>query len=185
MTIEDIIQGCKEGNRKSQDALVHKFAPVLMAICVRYVGDRDIARDALQETFMSAFKYIHTYKSVGSFEGWLRRIAVTSSLLAKKKYINLNFENVDDITYLSQTSIPDVYSQLSIDELLVLINKLPPSLLAVFNLNIIDGYTHGEIADLLGITESTSRAALTKARVRLIEIMKKNDQITFQWAAVL
>jgi RNA polymerase sigma factor (sigma-70 family) len=185
MTVEAIIQGCKEGNRKSQDALVHSFAPVLMAICIRYVGDREVAQDALQETFISAFKYIHTYKGSGSFEGWLRRIAVTSSLLVKKKYTSFNFESMDEVTPLSQNTIPDAYAQMSFDELLLLIEKLPPSLLAVFNLNVIDGFTHGEIADILGITESTSRAALTKARVRLIELIKKNDQITFQWAAAL
>ena len=184
MTTEEIIQGCKEGNRRCQDALVHKFAPVLMAICVRYVGDRDIAQDALQDSFVNAFKYLNTYNGSGSFEGWLRRIAVTSSLHAKKKYVQLYFDNFDDVT-ITQSTIPDVYSQMSSEELIAVIAKLPPSLLAVFNLNVIDGYSHFEISEMLGITESTSRSALAKARAKLVNILRQQDQVTFQWAAAL
>jgi DNA-directed RNA polymerase specialized sigma24 family protein len=117
MSIDDIIIGCKEGNRKCQDALVQKFAPVLMAICIRYIGEQEMAKDALQETFINAFKYIHTFNFQGSFEGWLRRVAVTSSLSVKKKYCSICFENMDDIGYITQTTIPDAHGDMNIEDL--------------------------------------------------------------------
>ena len=91
MKIEDIVQGCKEGNRKCQDALVQKFAPGLLALCMRYTSDKELAKDALQECFINVFKYIHKYEGKGSFEGWIKRIAVTCTLTIHKKYHQIYF----------------------------------------------------------------------------------------------
>jgi RNA polymerase sigma-70 factor (ECF subfamily) len=185
MTFEQIIQGCKEGNRKCQDALVHKTAPALMAICMRYLNDQGMAKDALQETYISAFKYLHTYNFEGSFEGWIKKITVRTLLkqLHRIKNWEMPSDHLEVLHY--QTQIPDFYQQMDCEALMKLISTLPPSLLAVFNLYVIDGYQHHEIASILGITESTSRAALYKARVKLIEKLNQKEPKLFQWVAVL
>jgi RNA polymerase sigma factor (sigma-70 family) len=185
MLVEDIIQGCKEGNRKSQDALVQKFAPVLMAICVRYTSDNDLAKDALQETFINAFKYLYSFAGTGSFEGWLRRVAVTTCIALNKRHKKLSYDEMSNIDEFRHSTIPDIYSKLNAEELLKIISQLPPSLLTVFNLYVIDGYTHAEISKMVNITESTSRSALTKARVKLIDIIGKSEKKTVKWAAAL
>jgi RNA polymerase sigma factor (sigma-70 family) len=180
---EDIIQGCKEGNRRCQDALVQKFAPGLLSLCIRYTSDRESARDALQECFINAFRFIHTFEGKGSFEGWLRRIAVTCSVTVQKKFRKIYFEDLTDEASWAYADVPDVYSKMGKDEIMALLKHLPESLYLVFNLSVVEGYQHGEIAELLNITESTSRAALCKARNRLTELIKKQNEITMAHAS--
>ncbi len=173
--IDDIIVGCKAGNQKSQNSLVHTFAPKILALCQRYTNDKDLAYDALQETFISAFKYINTYSGSGSFEGWLRRIAVNSSLKVIKTMKSRYFEDESVIDTNAFAEIPDIYGTLNHEEIVKLLNKLPHAQFVVFNLHIIEGYNHSEIATMLNITESTSRASLCKARNKLVEIIKTAD----------
>jgi RNA polymerase sigma factor (sigma-70 family) len=180
--IEDIIKGCKEGNRKCQDALVQKFAPGLLSLCIRYTSDRELARDALQECFISAFRFIGKYEGKGSFEGWLRRIAVTSSIALNKKFRQLQFDELAEDGSWESAELPDIYSQMNTEDIMKLIKKLPESLYLVFNLYVVEGYQHNEIAGLLGITESTSRSALCKARTKLITIMEQNSKVAIAQA---
>ena len=177
MGIEAIIQGCKRKDRKAQESLVQEFAPRLFSVCKRYCSQPDTARDALQETFLHIFKYIDDYSHLGSFEGWMRRIAVTASIRTQKK-IQWHFaveleEKNQDITH---TEIPDVYAQLGEEALLELIKSLPKSEYLVFNLYVIEGYSHKEIGEILSISESYSRSALTRARSKLIQ--KLNQEAT-------
>lgn len=176
MNIEDIIKGCKEGNRKCQDALVQKFAPGLLALCLRYTSDRELARDALQECFINAFRFIGKYEGKGSFEGWLKRIAVTTSITLNKKFYQIYFEEVKEEATWEHATIPDIYGELGKDEIIKIIKQLPDSLYLVFNMYVVEGYQHHEIAEVLGITESTSRSALCKARNRLAILIKKQDE---------
>lgn len=173
---EDIIKGCKEGNRRCQDALVQKFAPGLLSLCIRYTAERESARDALQECFLNAFRFINTYEGKGSFEGWLKRIAVTSAVTHQKKFGKIFFENYDDEASWTYAEVPDIYSKMGKDEIMSLLKRLPESLYLVFNLYIVEGYQHNEIAELLNISESTSRSALCKARNRLTELIKKQNE---------
>ena len=175
MDIEDIIKGCKEGNRKCQDALVQKFAPGLLALCSRYTSDRELAKDALQECFINAFKYIQGYEGKGSFEGWLKRIAVTSTLTLHRKYHKIYFSEESESDNYKNAVFPDVYSDLGIEEIKELISELPESQYVVFNMNVVEGFIHSEIAEILGITESTSRSMLCKARNRLIGLINKRE----------
>jgi RNA polymerase sigma factor (sigma-70 family) len=177
LSLQDIIQGCKEGNRTCQDALVQKFAPGLLALCMRYTSDKELAKDALQECFINVFKYIHKYEGKGSFEGWIKRIAVTCTLTIHKKYHQIYFVEETAVDQYSQTNIPDIYSDLGVEEIMALLKKLPESLYLVFNLNVVEGFNHGEISEMLGITESTSRAALCKARNKLVELIKKQNVV--------
>jgi RNA polymerase sigma factor (sigma-70 family) len=180
--IDDIIKGCKEGNRKCQDALVQKFAPGLLSLCARYTSDRELARDALQECFISAFRFIDQYEGKGSFEGWLRRIAVTSSIALNKKFKQLQFDELTEEAGWEKAEVPDIYDQMNTEDIKKLIQKLPESLYLVFNLYVIEGYQHNEIAGLLGITESTSRSALCKARTKLITILEQNGKVAIALA---
>lgn len=175
INIEDIIQGCKEGNRKCQDALVQKFAPGLLSLCIRYTSDRDLAQDALQECFINAFKYISKFEGKGSFEGWLRRIAVTQSIAINKKFRQVHFEEMVENDKWQYAEIPDIYGTMQKEEIMALMQKLPESLYLVFNMAVIEGYNHQEISTILGITESTSRSALCKARNRMVELINKNE----------
>ncbi len=181
--IEDIIQGCKEGNRKCQDALVQKFASGLLSLCLRYTNDHGLAHDALQECFINTFRFIHKFEGKGSFEGWIRRIAVTSAIAVNKKFKQVYFDEVGEDNNWQMAEVPDIYSQLGKEEILKIMKKLPESLFLVFNLHVVEGYQHNEISSMLGITESTSRAALCKARNRMIELINKNENASLAKAS--
>jgi RNA polymerase sigma factor (sigma-70 family) len=175
LEIEEIIEGCKAGNQKCQNSLVHTFAPRLMALCMRYTKNEDLAKDALQETFIAAFKYIHTFENKGSFEGWLRKIAANSSIKLIKKMYEVHLYDETMIDNNAFAEVPDVYSNLSIEEILKLLHKLPHSQNVIFNLSVVEGYNHAEIGQMLGITESTSRSTLCKARNRLVELLNEEN----------
>lgn len=175
MKLEDIIEGCKAGKNKSQESLVHQFAPSLLAICQRYCRERSLAHDALQETFINVFKYIGTYNSSGSFEGWLKRIAVNASIQILKKYKPYDFKEDQQFDQFVDAQVPDINSTLNTREILALIDRLPKSLAMVFNLYVVEGYSHKEIGDILNITSSTSRSHLTKARVKMIDLLKEEN----------
>ena len=173
---EEIIKGCKSGKRKAQDALVQKYAGSLMPVCVRYTKNRNLAQDALQETFINIFKYIHSYAGSGSFIGWMKRIAVNCSLSFNKK-INKGQFYVDlDDTSINHSEVPDIYSTLGKEEILNLLHELPDSMYTIFNLSVIEEYNHKEISKILNISEKTSRATLSRARARLANIITRAHQ---------
>lgn len=180
MNIEETIAGCKAGKRVCQDALVREYAPILMAICVRYTKDRTMAQDALQETFINVFKYLKSYNASGSFDGWIKRIAVNCSLTFIKKLRAAHYtEEINDQLH-EQAQVPDIYSKLSRADVLNLLEELPQSMYTIFNLIIIEGYNHRDVSKLLNISERTSRATLSRARARLIEIMNREEQLDTQ-----
>lgn len=172
MILEHIIKGCKEGNRKSQDALVQKYASGFLFLCQRYLPDKEMAKDALQETFISIFKNIGQFEGKGSFEGWMKRIAINTSLHMHRKSLLFGYEDIEEHFDLSQEQIPEIYGTFEREDILGLLQLLPESLYLVFNLYVIEGYQHNEIAEMLKISESTSRAALHKARMKLIKMIK-------------
>ena len=177
MSIEKIIKACKSGDRKSQDALVTKYAGILMAICMRYTKDKSLAQDALQETFINVFKYLNTFQGTGSFDGWIKRIAVNCSLKYIKKYNTPFYTTEINDSVQVEAQVPDIYSKLSREDILLLLKELPHSMYTVFNLSIIEGYKHSEIGEMLNISERTSRATLSRARARLIKIMNREEQL--------
>lgn len=174
MNLDDIIAGCKAESKPHQERLVRSYAPGLLAICRRYTRDAESANDALQETFVNVFKYINSYKGSGSFEGWMKRIAVNCSISFQKKHFKVYYE--PDVLHDSSqhAEIPDVYSKLGKEEILALLDQLPQALHTVFTMHVVEGYSHKEIAEILEISEGTSRASLSRARSRLIEII--NDR---------
>ena len=137
-----------------------------MTVCLRYSKDQMDAEDILQEAFIRVFKYIHQFKFDGSFEGWIRRVVVNTALksISKKK---ITFSDTEGNKEVTPPIEPYVYSNLGEDDILKLISQLPEGYKLVFNLNVIEGYSHDEIAKMLKIEASTSRSQLVKARKML------------------
>ena len=171
MTEEEIIAGCIKKKNDSQRLLFDKYAGKMMSLCLRYARDAD-AKDILQEGFLRVFDYIHQYRGEGNFEGWMRRVFVSVAMrhIAKKKITVLDIDNID---YEISTDVPDIIDRLSENEIHSLIRKLPDGYRTVFNLFVLDGYSHEEIADMLNIQASTSRTQLLKARKMLQGLIYK------------
>lgn len=163
MTITQLIQGCKDGNKACQYQLVKQYARMLMGVCQRYARDEAMAKDILQETFLRIFSNIDRYEPTGSFEAWMRRIAVRRSLQWLEKSC---FQQEAQPLEMpdNQTIEPDGFQNLETEDLLKLMRQMPQGYRAVFNLNVVEGYQHSEIAELLGISENTSRSQLARAR---------------------
>lgn len=158
-----IIEGCQEKIKSSQRELVRRYSAMLMAACRRYVRDESAAKDVLQETFIRIFTNIDQYQTIGPFENWMRRIAVRCALswLDKSKFKK---ETELTIQHLNTAIKPDVYHYLGFEAINKLIDELPLGYRTVFNLNVVEGYSHKEIAELLDISESASRSQLTRAK---------------------
>lgn len=166
MTEFELIKGCIKQNTNSQRMLFEQYAGKFMTVCNRYANDVMEAEDMLQEGFIRIFNNVHQFKFEGSFEGWMRRIVVNVCLkhLQKKK---LQFSEIKENHAETPAIQAYAFNHLGEEELLKLINQLPDGYRIVFNLNVIEGYSHEEIAQLLNIQASTSRSQLVKARKML------------------
>lgn len=141
----------------------------MLGVCLRYTRHEMEAEDILQDAFIKVFDHIDKFEFKGSFEGWIRRIVINTAL---KNYSKKSFKH-EQIGLESQPELPlepDIYAHLQEEELLRLITRLPDGYRIVFNLYAIEGYNHKEIAELLGIQESTSRSQLVKAR-KMLQVM--------------
>ncbi len=168
-----LVNECIKGNPNAQRKLFEKFAPKMLFICKRYCKDQQDAEDVLQDAFIKVFASLEKYKHEGSFEGWLRRIFVNSSLdfLRKQKQLG-DTASLDDLSYkIEGESFSN--KTLEVEDLLRMIEKLPKGYQVVFNLFAIEGYTHKEIADLLGISEETSKSQYFRARAYLKNYLEK------------
>ena len=147
--------------------LFYKYSRLLMTVCLRYAGIVTEAEDMLQESFIKIFSSIQQYRFEGSFEGWIRAVTV-NTCLRKLQQAKIRFDDLSVLENERFTVHNDAFSALTEKELIRLISSLPPGYRIVFNLNVIEGYTHDEIAGLLGIEPATSRSQLAKAR-RLLQ----------------
>ena len=149
--------------RKMYELLAPRFFPV----CIRYVGDRTVAEDVLQEGFVALFAKLETYSGSGSFDGWARRIFINASLMYLRK--NDVLKDSQDITEIRKMSSDgeNALERIGYKELMGLITTMPVGFRTVFNLYVLEGFSHKEIADMLGITESTSRTQLSRGRIWL------------------
>lgn len=174
MNETQLIEGCKQHNPKAQKALYDTYARKMMSVCLRYGSNREMAEDLLQEGFIKVFSAIGSFEGSGSFEGWMRRIFVNTALeyLRKNDILKESVE-IDNTEVLQEVDYSAI-ERISADELMELIAELPPGFRTVFNMFVIEGYSHKEIGDALGITESTSRSQLTRAK-RLLQ--KKLEEL--------
>lgn len=177
MTEEEMIEGCLKHNDKAQEALYQKFSSKMMGVTLRYTKGYEEAQDVLQDAFIKVFKKLKSFHGDGSLEGWVRRIVVNTALdyLRKIKYEKFHVD-VEDVDYLlaDQTVIIE---GLAADDLLSLIQSMPVGYQAVFNLYVIEGYTHKEIGDELGISENTSKSQFSRARSYL---QKKLEELNLE-----
>lgn len=176
-TEKELIQDCIKGDRKSQKKLFCVHASKMMAVCLRYAKNKSEAEDILQEAFIKVFTNLDAYKFEGSFEGWIRRIMINTALKYNvSKASSWNFVSVDDVNDCENFE-PGIISSLSEDEMIHFITKLPTGYKNVFNLFVIEGYSHKEISEMLNIEESTSRSQLVKARKMLQEKIQNMHKI--------
>lgn len=175
MTEKQLIQDCQNGVKSSQYQLVKRYAGMLLSVARRYVSDEATAKDVLQEGLIKIFENIHKYKHTGSFEGWMRTITIRCALAhLRKSHRAHEFHIIDQVA--PEAALPEIFSQLGMEDIIRLIQQLPNGFREVFNLNIIEGYSHREIGELLGISESTSRSQLTRARKLLQKLWLANEQ---------
>ncbi len=175
--IEEIIKGCVDGKRLAQNELYKKFAPKMYAICVRYSKDSTEAEDVLQDGFVKVFQNIQNFKNEGSFEGWVRKIMVNTALEKFRKKNHL-YPVGEIFEYAKDMKHEDVEHNIHAEELMKVVNKLSPGYRMVFNLYAIEGYSHKEIGDQLGISEGTSKSQLARARAVLQDEVEKLYGIT-------
>lgn len=169
-----LIQQCQKNDRKAQQKLYDTFSGLVFGICRRYFTDYDDAQECFQEIFIAAFTKINQFQQKGSFEGWLRRIAVNTCLnkLRTQTFYVLTDEFVDDKVEedIFEKDLSDDYSA---EELIKLIQQLPERYRTVFNLYVVEEYQHKEIAEMLNITIGTSKSNLSRAKEWLQKNIKK------------
>ena len=165
MTEEELIRGCLREEAACQKELFYRYSSRMLGVCIRYARNNTDAEDILQDAFIKVFDKIHQFKFEGSFEGWIRRIMVNTAL---KKYTLRRYEKEVsgyEIKDRDESGMePSAYAHLTQKELLDLIHNLPKGYRMIFNLYVIEGYQHDEIAEMLGIQPGTSRSQLVKAR---------------------
>lgn len=169
-----LISACKNNERQAQKELYDNYSSYILGICMRYMKKRDEAEDAMIQSFFRIMNNIQSYNGSGSFEGWMRRIAINECLMAirKKKMLMVDIDDAKQLEY-SETSIVEL---LEYQELLQILDELPTGYRTVFNLYVIEGYKHREIAEQLNISINTSKSQLILARKRLVEILSKKKQ---------
>ncbi len=174
-TIDTLINKCKAGERKAQELLYKQFAAKMLGVCMRYATDKMEAEDMLQNGFIKVFQKMADYRGEGAFEGWVRRIMVHSSIEYYRKHHKMmqavDMDNVDE-----PSVDPIAASNLDAKDLMLLIQQLAPGYRMVFNLYAIEGYSHKEIGEIIGITEGASKSQLSRARMILKEQILKTSE---------
>ena len=173
---QHLIDSCKRGDRASQKVLYDSLAPKMFSICIRYIGDRTAAQDVLQDGFVTLFSKLDSFKGEGSFEGWARRIFVTTSLMSLRKKDALKMSDNLELARGMKAETVSQTQNIGYKELMKLVMELPPGFRTVFNMVAIEGYVHKEVAQILGISETTSRTQYSRARALLQEKIKKLEK---------
>ena len=172
----EIIEGCVKGDRKCQQIIYEKFYGKMLGVCMRYSKDREEARDVLQDGFVKVFANIKLYGASGSFEGWVRKIIVNTAIDYIRKSKQLIIRSDSDYVETKGTEIIDdnndnEYMNISGNEIMEAVQQLPASYRTVFNMFVVDGFSHKAIAEQLGINEGTSKSNLSKAKINLQKIL--------------
>ena len=174
ITDDILLEGCLKGDRQAQNQLYQKYKGLLFGVCLRYAKDRDEAQDILQDGFVKIFSNLYQYKTKGVLIGWMRRVVVNTALehLRKRKWqwVDVPMEQFEDMTEIEEESFDKKYAPI----LIKLIQQLPDGYRTVFNLYVMEGYTHNEIAEILQITITTSRTQLFKAKKSLRKMLEQH-----------
>lgn len=178
-----------QNDNKSKDLLYRHFAPKMYGICLRFAGNQMEADDILQEGFIKIFTKIKDFRNEGSLEGWIRRTIINTAINYYRrnlKYARMN--NLDDME-ITDSRETDIYSRISREELVNMIQELPVGYRTVFNLNVIEGYTHKEIGEMLNISDNTSKSQLTRARTvlqrKIKSLLKEKVKVPYENLTVI
>ncbi len=170
--LNNIIKGCLSGKRKAQQELYNLFSEQMFGVCQYYSADYSEAEDTLHEGFMKVFQNMKQFGNKGSLAGWIRRIMINTALEKYRKQHQLYALN-DNIDFVDDIDFSEVIDDISVQDLIRLIRELSPKYRVVFNLYAIEGYSHREIGEMLGISEGTSKSNLSRARYILQNKVKK------------
>lgn len=176
--IKECINGCLRNERKSQEQLFKLFYGKMLGVCMRYTNDRDTAQEIVQDGFIKVFEKLHLFEQTGSFEGWIKRVVVNTAIdhirKSKKDPFLIDNDNdyklggVDPTIESEELELTDVKAEI----IMAAIQQLSPSYRAVFNLYVMDDYSHKQIAEALGISEGTSKSNLSKARYNIQKMVE-------------
>lgn len=172
----EMARGCKNREARMQKYVFEKFYGLMMGICLRYTSSREEARDVLQEGFVKIFEKVDQYDESYSFVGWMKRVVVNNAIDNYRRAAKMPMN--DDESHLMNESVDaDVFSGMGYEEIIKLIQRLPTGYRTVFNLYVIEGFTHKEIGDQLGIAEGTSKSQLNKAKLMLRKKIEELNMI--------
>lgn len=176
-----LINDCIKGKNAAIKKLYNSYANLMFGICYRYTGNRSDAEDIMQEGFVKIFRSLESYQGKGSFEGWMKKIMINSALgflKNKKKYSFIeNTENLPDISEDNFILKEENEYEITSDQLINYIAKLPDGYRTLINMYAIENYSHKEIAQELGISENVSRTQLHRAKKMLFEVIKKHEVV--------
>lgn len=169
-----IVSECLKNNRLAQKELYGKLSSRMYSLCIRYVGNRETAKDVLHDGFIILFSKLETYKGEGSFEGWARRIFINAALMHLRKSDVLKYSEEYETAAQDMNVAPNALERLEAERLMKMVCAMPAGFRTVFNMYAIEGYSHQEIAKELNITEGGSRSQLSRARLWLQERLREN-----------
>jgi RNA polymerase sigma factor (sigma-70 family) len=175
--LPELLAGCLRNQRRSQELLYRQFYGYAMSVCMRYTHSRDEALEVLNDGFLKVFTRLEQYDTNQPFKGWLRRILINTAVDHYRASVRHQHEDINEASHASADTV-DAYSQLAHEELIELIQQLSPAYRLVFNLYVIDGFSHEEIANQLMISVGASKSNLARARENLRAIIQKksNDE---------
>lgn len=165
-----LVDGCRKGNHRAQRGLFKHFYSPMFYVCMRYAGSKEEAEDMLNEGFLKVFSNLDKYEDTGSFESWMKRVMINAALDYRRRF-SVKVDTVELDAFAETTAVGfDVNAavgKLSADEVIAMIQQLPPMTRTVFNLFVFEDFSHREIADQLNISEGTSAWHVNAARTRL------------------
>jgi len=173
LSLQQLINNCKNNDTKAQSQLYKLFSGKLFSLCLKYSRNYAEAEDNLQDSFVTIFKKISQFNNKGSFEGWLKRITINTAL---QRYRNKGVFNIINEENIEEVTIEIEEDDISIDYLLSIIQELPDRYRMVFNLYVLDGYSHKDVASMLKITTGTSKSNLARARMILKDKITKRTE---------
>lgn len=177
--LNDLVKKCRSKDRIAQKEIYNRYAPLFISMAMRYVGDRMIAEDIVVQSFFKIFSRIHKYSGAGSFEGWMKRILINEALMHLRKRKSL--PEMGALQAIEVAKDDHVEEKMEYEKILSLIQFLPDGYKTVFNLYVIEGFKHREIAELLNISINTSKSQLILAKKKMQDLVKKHLYPQLNW----
>ena len=169
-----LVAACRKGDTRAQQKLYEQFHPMVLGVCLRYATDRQQAKDFMNQAYLRVFQKLDQYRGEAQLGGWIKRVTVSVCLNAVRQKRHQMYEELDTVD-TTPVQMPEAMNRLALEDIIAMIQSLPELPRTVFNLFTVEQYTHREIAQELGISESNSRYYLRQARLRLQELVKQQN----------